>query len=127
MGPRIASRGQLIDRYLTRDLEAAKKSRRLNVDDVRVARDLVLGTIFYGIETMLTEPTRDNHPEQMLRHMLVGFGLDPKEAQAIAYMPLEIAGAVEGPMFSRLPASRKASRLSTKGKAASSSSELTRE
>lgn len=114
VGPRIASRGQLIDRYLTRDLEAAKKSRRLNVDDVRVARDLVLGTIFYGIETMLTEPTRENHPEQMLRLMLVGFGLDPKEAETIAYMPLEIAGAVQGPIFSRLPASKKTARASTR-------------
>ena len=29
----------------------------IKLDDVLVARDMVLGSIFYGIETMVTEPT----------------------------------------------------------------------
>ena len=58
VGTRIATRGQLVDQYLMRDLESALKSKRINVDSVLVARDIVLGSIFYGIETMLTEPTR---------------------------------------------------------------------
>ncbi|WP_256353926.1 TetR/AcrR family transcriptional regulator [Variovorax sp. dw_308] len=102
VGTRIATRGQLIDLYLTRDLEAARKSKRIQVDSVTVARDIVLGSIFYGIETMLTEPTQKHHPEHILRSVLVGFGLDPKEAETIAYMPLAMPGAVEGPIFSGL-------------------------
>ncbi len=105
VGTRIATRGQLIDIYVTRDLELAHKSKRLSVDSVRVGRDLVLGAIFYGIETMLTEPTRSNHAEQLVRSVLIGLGLDPAEAQAIAFMPLEMPGAVQGPIFSRLVAS----------------------
>ncbi len=105
VGTRIATRGQLIDLFLTRDLELAHKSGRLSVDSVRVGRDLVLGAIFYGIETMLTEPTRSNHAEQLVRSVLIGLGLTPSEAQAIAFMPLEMPGAVEGPIFSRLKAS----------------------
>ncbi len=96
---RIATRGQLVDLYLMRDLENAHKSKRINVDSVVVARDIVLGSIFYGIETMLTEPTQRHHPEHILRSLLIGFGLDPKEAESIAYMPLSIPGAVEGPIF----------------------------
>ena len=105
VGTRFATRGQLIDVYLTRDLELAYKSNRVSVDSVRVARDLVLGAIFYGIETMLTEPTRGNHAEQLVRSVLIGLGLDQAEAETIAFMPLEIPGAVEGPIFSRLKAS----------------------
>jgi len=104
VGTRIATRGQLIDVYLTRDLELAMKQKRLNVDSVIVARDIVLGAIFYGIETMLTEPTRANHAEQILRSVLIGFGISPAEAERIAFMSLEIPGAVKGPIFSGLKA-----------------------
>ncbi|MFT3720687.1 TetR/AcrR family transcriptional regulator [Pseudorhodoferax sp.] len=103
-GTRIATRGQLIDVYLMRDLEQAMAGRRLAVDDVRVARDLVLGAIFYGIETMLTEPTRAHHAEQLVRCVLAGLGLPAAEAGRIASMPLEIPGAVQGPIFSGLQA-----------------------
>ena len=103
VGTRIAARGQLIDLYLTRDLEFAVKHKRIAVASVAVARDIVLGSIFYGIETMLTEPTREHHPEQILHTVLIGLGLDPKEADAIAFMPLpELPQAVEGTIFSRL-------------------------
>lgn len=102
VGTRIATRGQLIDVYLTRDLELARKAGRLDVDSVLVARDIVLGSIYYGIETMLTEPTREHHPEHMMRCVLVGLGLAPKEAEEIAFMTLPLPGTVEGPMFSGL-------------------------
>jgi AcrR family transcriptional regulator len=104
VGTRIAARGQLIDIYLMRDLELAMKHKRLAVDSVIVARDIVLGAIFYGIETMLTEPTRANHAEQILRSVLIGFGISSTQAQRIAFMPLQIPGAVEGPIFSGLKA-----------------------
>ena len=102
VGTRIATRGQLIDLYLSRDLQLAIKLGRIRVDNVLVARDIVLGSIFYGIETMLTEPTRDHHPEHIMQCVLVGLGLDNEEAQIIAFMPLPESGAVEGPIFSRL-------------------------
>ena len=102
VGTRIATRGQLIDIYLTRDLDLAYRSRRLTVESVRVARDILLGAIFYGIETMLTEPTRSSHPEQIVRSVLVGLGLPLAKAEAIAFMPLEAPAKVQGPIFSGL-------------------------
>lgn len=118
VGTRIATRGQLIDIYLTRDLERAHASKRLTVDSVRVARDIVLGAIFYGIETMLTEPTRANHAEQILHSVLLGFGLTPAEAERIAFMPLEIPGAVDGPIFSGLKPLKKPARAAARSRAA---------
>ncbi len=114
VGTRIATRGQLIDVYLTRDLDLAYTAGRLSIDSVRVARDIVLGAIFYGIETMLTEPTRKNHPEQMVRCVLIGFGLAAPEAEAIARMPLDIPHAIEGPIFSALAAGKPGPRALTK-------------
>lgn len=75
VGSRVAAHGQLIDVNLNRDLLAAIARQRLKIDNVRVARDVVLGTIFFGIETMLTEPTHDLHSEQMMCCVLTGFGL----------------------------------------------------
>lgn len=102
VGTRIATRSQLIDTYLTRDLQAAQKAGRIDVENVLVARDIVLGSIFYGIETMLTEPTRKNHPENLMRHVLVGFGVAPEEATRIAFMRLPVPGTIPGPIFSSL-------------------------
>ena len=109
VGTRIASRGQLIDANLSRDLQLAIKLGRIRVDSVLVARDIVLGSIFYGIETMLIEPTRDHHPENIMQCVLIGLGLDIGEAQTIAFMPLPESGAVQGPIFSRLRPVKKAS------------------
>ena len=102
VGARTATRGQLIDVYLTRDLTLALKLGRVKVESVLVGRDIVLGSIFYGIETMLTEPTQDHHPEHIMQCVLVGLGLEPGEARDIAFMPLAAPGAVEGPIFSGL-------------------------
>jgi AcrR family transcriptional regulator len=102
VGTRIATRGQLIDEYLTRDLTLALKRKRVKIDSVLVGRDIVLGSIFYGIETMLTEPTRAYHPEHMMRCVLIGLGLEAQEAEAIAFMKLPTPGAVAGPIFSTL-------------------------
>jgi AcrR family transcriptional regulator len=102
VGTRIATRGQLIDICLMRDLQCAQDCGRVKVESVRVARDLVLGSIFYGIETMLTEPTRDNHAEQIMRCALIGLGLPADEAEAVAFMPLPSPGAVGGPIFAGL-------------------------
>ena len=107
VGTRIATRGQLIDEYLTRDLTIAVGSKRVMVTDVLVARDIVLGSIFYGIETMLTEPTHAHHAEQLVATFLRGMGVAPKEADTIAFMPLPEVGAVQGPIFSTVSPQRK--------------------
>jgi AcrR family transcriptional regulator len=102
VGTRIATRGQLVDVRLIRDLSLALARKRIKVDNVLVARDIVLGSIFYGIETMLTEPTCDHHPEHMIRCVLIGLGVQAVEAETIAFMQLPTPGAVQGPIFSRL-------------------------
>ena len=102
VGTQLATRGQLIETYLTRDLTLAHQQKLLSTQSVPVAHDIVLGSIFYGIDTMLSQPHLHQHPENILRHVLVGLGVQPEEALRIAFMPLPTAGAVEGPIFSTL-------------------------
>ena len=110
VGTRIAGRGQLIDQYLMRDLTVALGNRRVLVTDLLVARDIVLGSIFYGIETMMTEPTHEHHAEQLVATFLRGMGVDANEADEISLMVLPELGPVRGPIFATLPAPRKVSR-----------------
>lgn len=119
VGTRIAARGQLIEQYLTRDLGDAMKMGRIKVDSLLVARDIVLGSIFYGIETMLTEPHRQDHPEHLIKHVLMGFGVKHAEAHTIAFRKLMDPGNISGPMFASLPSPPVRSRT-TRGKRASS-------
>ena len=102
VGTRIATRGQLIEKYLTRDLTSALSEGLIQVDDVLVARDMVLGSIFYGIETMVTEPTHADHPQHLMKAILKGLCVPEEQAQAIAFMPLPTPGPLEGPIFSKL-------------------------
>ena len=98
----------MIDVYLSRDLSLAVKRKRVRVANVLVGRDIVLGSIFYGIETMLTEPTHDHHPEDVMCCVLEGLGLEPAEANQIAFMALPALKALTGPIFSSLtPVPRK--------------------
>lgn len=107
VGTRVGARGQMIEQHLTRDLADAMAQRRVQVADVRVARDIVLGSIFYGIETMLTEPTHEHHAEQLVATFLRGMAVPDKEADRIAFMRLPELGPVLGPLFASLPAPRK--------------------
>lgn len=110
IGPRLATRGQLIDRRLKRDLTEALGSKRIAVKDLLVARDAVLGAIFYGMETTLLEPTDEQHAELLVATFLRGLGVEPAEADKIAFMPLPEIGPVQGPIFSSLPEPEKPGR-----------------
>lgn len=106
IGSRHAVRGKLLDTYLTRDIETGIASGRFPVTNALVVRDIILGSIFYSIETLLTEKGHPNHIEDMLCTVLHGMGLPLDEARAIAGMRLPRAGSVNGPIFAVLEAGR---------------------
>lgn len=102
VGTRIATRGQLIEKYLTRDLKSALDAGLIKVDSVLVGRDMVLGSIFYGIETMVTEPTHADHPAHLMKAILRGLCVPEDQVHAIAFKPLPDPGDIQGPIFSRI-------------------------
>jgi AcrR family transcriptional regulator len=104
IGSNHAVRGKLLDTYLTRDVELGIASGRIKVGSALVVRDMILGSIFFGIETILTEAggSSKGHIEEMMFLVLHGIGLSDEEARQIAFMPLPEIGPVDGPIFKDL-------------------------
>lgn len=102
IGSRHAVRGKLLDVYLTRDIAMGMAQGRFAAANALVARDIVLGSIFYGIETLITEPAHRHHTEYMMCTVLHGMGLAEDEARSIAFMPLPEIRDLDGPIFSQL-------------------------
>ncbi|MEJ2801317.1 TetR/AcrR family transcriptional regulator [Comamonadaceae bacterium PP-2] len=102
VGTHIAARGQPIDIHLRRDVSDAIVAQRLDLTNVQVGRDLLLGALFYGIETCLKEETAPDHAELLVERLLVGLGLPVDEARRIGRLPLPDLEPLDGPIFSRL-------------------------
>lgn len=104
IGSNHAVRGMLLDTYLTRDIEMGIATGRFPVDTALVVRDMVLGSIFFGIETILTETEKSSthHIEEMMVLVLQGIGIGKEEARQIAFMPLPEVGLIKGPVFADL-------------------------
>jgi AcrR family transcriptional regulator len=104
VGSRHTVRGKLLDDYITRDIVLGIDSGRLRAGNPMAVRDIILGSIFYGIETLLTEPDHCDHVQDMLDTVLHGLGLEIEEAKAIARTPLPPVQILTGPIFSVLEA-----------------------
>lgn len=102
IGARIAARGKLLDTFITRDVEIGLAQRRFDLSNALVGRNVVLGSIFYSIETALTEPAAARHVENTVVCMLRGLGLSNEDAQQIAFMELPTMGPIPGSLFARI-------------------------
>lgn len=102
IGTRRGSRGRLLDEYLTRDLRLAIEAKRFHVGHVTVARDIALGTIMYGIETLLSGEAPDDYAEQAMFALLQAFGVGAKEAHKIAWAPIRECPEPSGTIFQRV-------------------------
>ncbi len=99
VGTRRGSRGRLLDEYLTRDLDVAIKKKRFRVGHVTVARDMALGSIMYGIETLLSNDAPHEYVEHAMFALLQAFGIDAKEAHEMAWAPLPECPELRGVIF----------------------------
>lgn len=104
IGPAHAVRGKRLDRFLVRDLELGFSTGRFSAGSVLVARDMIVGSAFYGIETLLTEAHQHQHIEQILHAVLLGIGLPADEARAIAFMALPDIGPMSSSVLATLEA-----------------------
>jgi AcrR family transcriptional regulator len=102
VGTKRGSRGRLLDEYLTRDLKLAIDAGRFHVADVVVARDIALGSIRYGIETLLSEEAPPDYTEQSMYALLQAFGIAAPEARELAYAPIADCPEPRGVIFERI-------------------------
>ena len=104
VGTKRGSRGRLLDEYLTRDLQAGLDAGRFGAVDVVVARDIALGSIMYGIETLLSGEAPADYAEQSMYALMRAFGIGAKEARKLAYAPIANPPAPRGTIFERVDA-----------------------
>ncbi|BCF96915.1 hypothetical protein PPGU19_014840 [Paraburkholderia sp. PGU19] len=104
VGTKRGSRGRLLDEYLTRDLQMALEAGRFDVVDVVVARDIALGSIMYGIETLLSGDAPADYAEQSMCALMRAFGIGAKEARKLAYARIADPPAPRGAIFERVDA-----------------------
>jgi hypothetical protein len=69
---------------------------------VVVARDIALGAIRYGIETLLSDEAPADYAEQSMFALLQAFGIDAQEARALAYAPIDACPEPRGAIFERI-------------------------
>lgn len=106
IGARVAARGKLLDTFIARDIGAGLAQHRFDISSALVGRNIVLGSIFYSIETALTEPVGERHVENTVACMLRGLGVSNKEAQRIAFQPLPAMGPIPGSLFAKIAAKK---------------------
>lgn len=105
VGTRRSSRGQLLDAFMMRDLEAGIVQGRFAIAQAEVARDICLGALAYAIETMLRPDAPVDYPEEVMQALLLACGTNAGDAHALARMPLPEPEAPQGGIFVRIAAS----------------------
>jgi len=69
-------RGPLVEHQLTADLRDGLDAGAFDFPDVRIARDLVVGSVLEAMHRLLTPPVPRNYADGIVRMILAGLGLD---------------------------------------------------
>jgi AcrR family transcriptional regulator len=83
-----ANSSLLAVRFLGRDIASAIAGGRLPHIGQRVATDLVVGVMLNASHSLVADPSERDYPEAIVSAMLVGLGIDPKEAARLVALPL---------------------------------------
>ena len=87
-GIRRGASGKLVDEYLPRDLTMAQERGQAHFPSVRAARDVVLGGIRAGIESVLSGKADTRHIRDVMQMTLAAIGVKPATCKKLAAIPL---------------------------------------
>jgi AcrR family transcriptional regulator len=80
--------GKLIDDYLPRDIAKARDLGQARITSVRAARDVVLGGLRHGIDSVVNGIAPPEHVREVLRMVLAALGVREAMAKKLAAMPV---------------------------------------
>ena len=66
------------------------------------SRDIALGAMRYGIETLLSKEAPADHTGQSMYALLQPFGIGAQEARDLAYAPIADCPEPQGAIFKRI-------------------------
>ena len=101
-GFRGQAMGKLVDAYLPRDLELARRAGQVEFPSVRAARDLMMGCVNQSIQSANAGDVPREHLRQMLGMALRGIGVPAERAAELCAMPLPEVALPPGFGFSAL-------------------------
>lgn len=87
-GFRSQAIGTLVDVYMPRDLELARRASELSYPSLRAARDLMFSCVSQAILTVISGQAPREHLRQMLALGLRGVGARPELADRMSQLPL---------------------------------------
>jgi len=94
--------GELVRRYLGRDLEAGRKLGMFEYDDLEAAVDLLMGASMQSIEAIHHGRGGLDRALATLRMALRGLGLPAREAFRVCQLPLPEMALPDSPILSQL-------------------------
>lgn len=102
VGTKRGSWRNRLDDTMTRDLERGIRMGRFVDVEIMAARDISLGAVMYGIESLLSGETPRDYAEQVIVGLLRALGISPGEARQIAYGPLPTCSTPKAEIFQRI-------------------------
>lgn len=101
-GSRSTIRGKNISSNFTRDLKLAIEKNLVIVEDIRVSRDIFLGSIYYSLETILTEKIDDNYLNIVMNQILKNIGVSQENIEDLILLDTRLNIKTSSPLFSIL-------------------------
>ena len=88
-GLRAVSPNQLLRAYLPRHINEGVKSGRMDVPDVSLAVDMIVGAALSGVHALSTRTVRRDYIDNVAMHILVGLGVARAAARKLACAPID--------------------------------------
>jgi hypothetical protein len=88
-GMRAVSPNQLLREYLPRHIVEGVRSGRMDVPDVSLAVDMIVGAALSAVHALSTRTVRRDYIENVAMHILVGLGVSRVAARKLARAPVD--------------------------------------
>lgn len=100
-GLRAASPNQLLREYLPRHIVEGVRSGRMDVPDVSLAVDMIVGAALSAVHALSTRTVRRDYIENVAMHVLVGLGVARAAARKFACAPIDDIELPEDSLLAR--------------------------
>lgn len=102
-GLRAVSPNQLLREYLPRHIVEGVKAGRLEVPNVSLAVDMIVGAALSAVHALSATRVQKHYAEHAVMHVLVGLGVTRAAARKLAFAPVE---PIEAPATTLLACAR---------------------
>lgn len=100
-GFRSVSPNQLLREYLPRHIVEGVKSGRMEVPDVSLAVDMIVGAALSAVHALSTRTVSRHYAENAVMHVLVGLGVTRATARKLAHAPVDDIVPPPGSLLAR--------------------------